>query len=136
MSLLWFSASNDLISYGEGYIHFKQVTMRFQDTDVLISMSYDLDMFSSMYIFLFGSHNLEPDIDNFFSDFDDFEVLEIDRNNAVIFARNVSRINGAYYLYDSHELNGTVDVLLMVLPNGDTNSFIDASSTEATFYDV
>ncbi|TQD27639.1 hypothetical protein FKV42_02965 [Methanolobus vulcani] len=110
--------------------------MRFQDTDVLISMSYDLDMFSSMYIFLFGSHNLEPDIDNFFSDFDDFEVLEIDRNNAVIFARNVSRINGAYYLYDSHELNGTVDVLLMVLPNGDTNSFIDASSTEATFYDV
>ncbi|WMW25483.1 hypothetical protein RE474_01835 [Methanolobus sediminis] len=136
ISLLSFSASNDLISNGDEFIHFKQVTMRFQGTDAVISMSYGLDMFSSMYISLMGAHNLEPAIDNFFWDFGDVEILELGRGNAVIFAKNVSRKNDAFYLYDSHTLNGTVDVLTMVLPDGSTQGFMNANSTEPTFYDV
>ena len=96
ISLLSFSASNDLISNGEEYIHFKQVTMRFQGTDAVISISYGLDMFSSMYISLMGAHNLESPIDTFFSDFGDVEILEIGRDNAVIFAKDVSRKNDAF----------------------------------------
>jgi hypothetical protein len=136
MSLFWFSASNDLISNGEEYIHFTQFTMRFQGTDVVITVSYDMDMFSSMYISLLGTHNLEPEIDNLFSDFSGFEVIEIGRNNAVIFVKDVSRQNDEFYLYDSHVLNGTVDVLTMVRPDGSTLNFIDANSTEDIFYNV
>jgi hypothetical protein len=136
ISLLSFSVSNDLISNGEEFIHYKQVTMSFQGTDAVISISYGLDMFSSMYVFLLGAHNLEPSIDNFFSDFGDVEVLEIGRENAVIFVKDVSRRNDEYYLYDAHNLNGTADVLTMVFPDGSTQSFMDASSTEPTFYYV
>ena len=135
-SLLSFSASNDLISNGEEFIHFDQVTMRFQGTDAVISLSYDLDMFSGIYVSLLGAHNLEPSIDKLLFDFGDFEVLEIGRKNAIIFTKNVSRKNDEFYLYDSHDLNGTVDVLIMVRPDGSTQSFMDASSTEATFYSV
>ncbi|MDK2825119.1 MAG: hypothetical protein PWQ63_172 [Methanolobus sp.] len=134
ISLLSFSASNSFISNGEEYIHFKQVTMRFQGTNAVISSSYGLDMFSSMYISLLGAHNLEPSIDTFFSDFGDIEVVEIGRDHAVIFAKNVSRKNDAFYLHDSHALNGTVDVLTMVYPDGSTKTIADANSTPDTFY--
>ncbi|MBP1910616.1 hypothetical protein [Methanolobus bombayensis] len=134
ISLFSFSASNDLISDGEEYIHFNQVTMSFQGTDAVISISYGLDMFSSMYVFLLGAHNLEPAIDTFFSDFGDVEVLEVGRDNAVIFAKDVSRKNDDFYLHDSHDLNGTVDVLTMIYPDGSTRSVTDTSSTPDTFY--
>ncbi|ETA69042.1 MAG: hypothetical protein PWQ51_779 [Methanolobus sp.] len=136
MSLFWFSASNDLISNGEEYLHFNQFSMRFQGTDVVITVSYDMDMFSSIYISLLGTHNLEPAIENLFYDFENFEVLEIGRNNAVVFVKDVSRKNDEYYLYDAHDLNGTVDMLTMVFPDGSSQSFMDASSTEPTFYYV
>lgn len=134
VSLLSFSASNDIISSGEEYIHFKQVTMQFQGTDAVISISYGLDMFSDMYVFLQGAHNLEPAIKSFFSDFGYVEVLELNRDHAVIFVKDVSRKNDEFYLHDSHELGGTTDVFTMIYPDGSTRSITDASSTPDTFY--
>ncbi|MEZ5335092.1 MAG: hypothetical protein R2741_07585 [Methanolobus sp.] len=79
LSLLSFSASYDVISNGEEYMTFKQVTVRFQGTDAIVSVSYGLDMFSSMYVFLMGAHNLEPSIDDFFIDFGDMEVIKLEK---------------------------------------------------------
>ena len=105
ISLLSFSASYDIISTGEEYMKVDQVNMRFQGTDAVISISYGLDMFSGMYVFLMGANNLETAIDDFFFEFDDVEVIKIDNERAVIFARNVSREDAdGDYVHDSHEL--------------------------------
>ncbi len=134
LSLISFTASNDLISNGEEYIRFDQAAMRFQGTDALISISYSLDTFSHVYVFLLGTHNLEPAIDEFFVDFGDAEVLEIGEDRALVFVKNVSRKNDEFYLHDSHELGGTVNVFTMVYPDGSTRSINNAVSTPDTFY--
>lgn len=134
ISFLSFSASNNIISNGEEYIKFNQVSMAFQGTDTVISVSYSLDMFSSTYIFLLGAHNLEPAIDNLFFDFEDMEVLEIGKDKAVILATNVSRKNDEFYLHDSHELGRIVDLLTIIYPDGSTRTIFDASATPDTFY--
>ncbi|WP_319507112.1 hypothetical protein [uncultured Methanolobus sp.] len=135
VSLLSFSASNNIISNNEEYVHFNQVTMKFQGTDAVISMSYSLDMFSCMYVFLMGTYNLEPAIDKFFYDFGDVEVLEIGKDSAVIFVKDVSRKNDEYYLHDSHEMGGTVKVLTMMYPDGSTRTVSSVTATPDTFYD-
>lgn len=133
-SLISFSAGHDIISDGEEYIQFNQVSMRFQGTDAVVSMSYSLDIFSSMYVFLLGTHNLESSIESFFFDFGNVEVLEIGKDHAVIFIDNVSRENDGFYLHDSHELGGVVNDFIMIYPDGSTRSITDASSTPDTFY--
>ncbi|SFM57860.1 hypothetical protein [Methanolobus profundi] len=134
ISLLSYSASYDVISTDESYMKVDQVTMRFQGTDAVISISYGLDMFSSMYVLLLGAHNLEPAINGFFFDFDDIEIVSISKDRAVIFAKNVSRRNDEFYLYDSNELGGTARLITTVYPDGSTQTFLGASAIEATFY--
>ncbi|WP_407356751.1 hypothetical protein [Methanolobus sp. WCC5] len=129
-----FSVTNDIISNEGEYLQFNQVSVRFQGTDAVISVSYSLDMFSSMYVLLLGAHNLEPALDTFFLDFGEVEVLELGKDNAVVFARDVSRINDAYYLHDSHALGSNVKVLTLIYPDGSTRSISGASSTPDTFY--
>lgn len=134
ISLLSFSASNNIISNDGEYIKFNQVSMEFQGTDTIISVSYSLDVFSSMYIFLLGAHNLEPAIDDLLFDFDSKEVLEIGKDKAVISAKNVSRKNDEFYLHDSHELGRSVNLLTIIYPDGSTRTVSDASATPDTFY--
>lgn len=134
ISFLSFSASNNIISSGEEYIKFNQVSIAFQGNDAVISVSYSLDIFSSTYIFLLGAHNLEPAIDTLFFDFGDMEVLEIGKDKAVILAPNVSRKNDEFYLHDSHELGRIVGVLTIIYPDGSTRTISDASATPDTFY--
>ena len=134
LSLLSFSASYDVISNGEGYMKINQVTMRFQDDDAVISVSYGLDMFSSMYVFLMGAHNLEPSISNFFFDFEEMEIIEIGKDHAVISANNISRENDEYYLHDSHGLGSKVRILMIVYPDGSTRTIYNTNTTPDTFY--
>ncbi|WP_292466477.1 hypothetical protein [Methanolobus sp.] len=134
LSLLSFSANYDIISNGEEYIKVNHVSMRFQGTDAVISVSYGLDMFSGMYVFLLGAHNLEPAIDDLFFDFGDIEVIELRNDQAVILVNNVSRQNDEFYLHDSHKLGTTVKVLTLVYPDGSTRTISGASATPDTFY--
>lgn len=136
ISLLSFTSTYDVISSGEEYIKFNQVTMRFQGADAIISVSYGLDMFSNIYVNLMGAHNLEPSIDDFFADFGEMEVIEIGRDHAVISVSNVSRENDGYYLYDSHRLGTVVGVLTVVNPDGSTSIFYNTNTTEPTFYTI
>ncbi|WP_129582648.1 hypothetical protein [Methanolobus psychrotolerans] len=81
-----------------------------------------------------GAYNLEPAIGDLFWDFDDMEVLDIGKDNAVVFVKDVSRKNDEYYLHDSHELGDTVDILTIVYPDGSSRTILDASETPDTFY--
>lgn len=134
ISLLSFSASNNIISNDGEYIKFNQVSMEFQGTDTVISVSYSLDMFSSMYVFLLGTHNLESAIDDLLFDFEEMEVLGIGKDKAVISAKNVSRKNDKFYLHDSHELGRSVNLLTIIYPDGATRTISVASATPDTFY--
>ncbi|WP_340817798.1 hypothetical protein [Methanolobus sp. WCC4] len=134
IALLSFSASYNVISTGEEYMVVDQVNMRFQGTDAVITMSYGLDMFSSMYVFLMGAHNLETAIDDFFFEFGDVEIVEIGNGRAVIFATNVSRENDEFYLHDSHELGSNVRLITLVYPDGSIRTVLNSNATPDTFY--
>ncbi len=133
-SVLSFFVSGASVSNDGEYIQFQQVTMSFHDVDAHISINYDLNAFSSIYIFLFGTHNLEPTFEVFFSDFEETDIREIGKQNAVVFAKNVSRQNDGYYLHDSLELSGNVRALTMIYPDGSTRSVFNVKATPDTFY--
>ncbi|TGC11513.1 hypothetical protein [Methanolobus halotolerans] len=116
------------------YIHFKQMSVEFDGTDAEVTVYYDLNMFSRLYVLLLGSYNLESTLENVFFDFEDVSVMEIGNNRAVLYVEDISRQNSEYYLHDSHDLGATVDVLTMIYPDGSSRSVPYAISTPYTFY--
>ncbi|MBN2110234.1 MAG: hypothetical protein JW705_03995 [Methanosarcinaceae archaeon] len=129
MSLTGYAASTE----GQ-YIHFTGMTVDFDGTDAKVTLYYELDMFSRVYVLLLGSCNLEPALETVLFDFEDTEVLEIGSSHAVIYVKDISRQNSEYYLHDSHELGVTVDVLTLIYPDGSSRRVPYASSTPYTFY--
>ena len=116
------------------YMHFKEMTVEFDGADAEVVLYYDLDMFSRVYVFLLGSYNLKPALENVLSDFEDVEVKKIGNKHAVLFVKGISRQNSEYYLHDSHKLGATVDVLTLVYPDGSSRRVPYATSTPYTFY--
>jgi len=116
------------------YLHVNQMQVRFDRTDAVVTVSYDLDFFSEIYVFILGSRNLEPTLKQVFSDFEDVAVVEIGRQHAVFTLRNVSRDSGDYYLHDSHELGTSVDLLKLEYPDGTSKDIAHANATPNTFY--
>lgn len=116
------------------YIHLKQMDIRFEGTDAQVTFYYELDMFSRVYVFLLGSYNLQPTLENVLFDFEQVEVREIGRNHAVVHVSNISRQNSEYYLHDSRALGAKVDMLTMVYPDGSSRNVPGATSTPYTFY--
>ncbi|WP_406661181.1 hypothetical protein V7O66_01270 [Methanolobus sp. ZRKC3] len=121
-------------SGAEHYIHFNKMTVDFEGQDAMVTMSYDLNMFSRVYVLFLGSHNLKPTLETVLFDFDDIEVVRIGRNEASVFVQNISRENEEYFLHDSHPLGAKVDVLTMIYPDGSSRTVPDATSTPNTFY--
>lgn len=120
---------------GEGqYIHLTQMNIKFEGTDAEVTFHYDLDMFSRVYVFLLGSYNLQPTIENVLFDFEHVEVREIGRNHAVVHVTNISRQNSEYYLHDSRALGARVDMLTLQYPDGSSRNVPGATATPYTFY--
>ena len=63
----------------------------FNKTNADVSIEYRLSPFAQVYIFLFGSKNLEPKIKEIFSDFENIEIKNIGRTSASIEVKNVSK---------------------------------------------
>ena len=116
------------------YIHLTQMNIRFEGSDAQVTFFYELDMFSRVYVFLLGSYNLQPTIENVLFDFENIEVREIGRNHAVVHVSNISRQNSEYYLHDSRALGAKVDMLTMIYPDGSSRSVPGATATPYTFY--
>jgi hypothetical protein len=78
------------------YIHYKQMTMKFSGTNATITIYFKLDAFAEAYTLLMGSHNLEGDIRNMFSDFGEVTISEIGKNYAILSVSNVSNFSDGY----------------------------------------
>lgn len=119
---------------GSNYIHIEHMTMEFEDHDAVVTLSYDLNLFADMYVFILGSYNLEPTFEKMFSDFESVEVTKIGWNSATIRIKDVSRKVDAYYLHDSRELGMNVKTLTIVYPDGSAKDYPDSKSTPNIFY--
>lgn len=116
------------------YIHYKQMTMRFSETNATATISFKLDTFAQAYTLLMGSHNLDGEIKNMFSDFGDVTISEIGKDYAILSISNVSRLSDGYYLHDSKKLGSSVDLLILIYPTGASKQIRNAESTSNIFY--
>ena len=134
VALLSLSTPAYAVSEESSYIHFNRMTFDFDGQDAMVTMYYDLNMFSRVYVLLLGSHNLRPTIENVLFDFEDIELVRIGRNDASVLVKNISRENEEYFLHDSHPLGAKVDILTMIYPDGSSRTVPDATATPNTFY--
>lgn len=118
------------------YLHIKEMSLRFDGDDATATIYFDLDLFGDIYIFAFGSRHLEPELAKVFSDFDDFQVRELGRDNAVIFLNNVSRKSDEFYLFTEKELGLGVEDLVIIYPSGPSKSLSNVRVIPNLFYEV
>jgi hypothetical protein len=130
------SSGIDTEQFREGkYIHLDNMEIAFNKANADISIDYRLNPFAQVYIFLFGSKNLEPKVKEIFSDFDDIEIKNIGLTSASIEVKNVSKINKEVYLFDSYKLGVQSDVLTFVYPEGKRRSYEHVNVTQPVFYE-
>ncbi|GEM_PF-847006 len=129
LSTIAYADSND-----DHYIHFNEMIINFEGTDATVSISYDLNAFSRVYVLLLGSHNLNPTLENVLFEFEEVKVGRIGRSEATVYVKNISRQNEEYFLHDSHSLGAKVDTLTMFYPDGSSRTVPDAIATPDTFY--
>jgi hypothetical protein len=115
------------------YIHVDSIEIDFDKTDANVDMHYRLSAFAEVYMFLFGSKNLEPKIREIFANFTEVKVLQIGRNSTSLQITNISRKKDQYYLHDARVFGVSPDVLTLVSPQG-TRRLENPSSTGDFFY--
>lgn len=126
---------NNIEQFREGkYIHVDSMVFQFKDADAAISIKYHLSPFAQVYIFLFGSKNLEPKIQEIFSEFQEVEIQKIGRSSASLQIQNVSRRSDEYYLHESKSFGVQTDVLTVIYPDGTRRNIEHAKETPPTFY--
>lgn len=118
----------------EQFFHITRMVLTFEKTDGTVEINYDLDLFTKTYVFLLGSRNLEPTLEQIFFEFEDITITDIGQNHAVVILRNISRQSGDFYLHDSHELDTEVDLLTFIYPDRSTKHLEHTSCTQNTFY--
>jgi len=118
------------------YIHVDNIVIQFEKTDATVSIDYHLSPFAQAYIFLLGSKNLEPKIEEIFSGFHEVKIQKIEGSSASLQILNVSKKSDGYYLCNSCELGVQSDVLTFVYPNGAKKSYEHVKVTQPVFYEV
>lgn len=101
------------------YIDFKRAVLRFNDTDAVFTLYYDLTPAARAYVLAFGTHNLEPRIREVFTGFDEenIEIISIKPESAQVLVKNISKPSDNYYLHRGVHLSTTFDVLDVYTPN-------------------
>lgn len=115
------------------YIHVDSIEIDFDRTDANVNVQYHLSPFAEVYMFLFGSKNLEPKIREIFANFTEVKILQIGRNSAFLQITNISREKDKNYLHDSREFGVSTDNLILVSPQG-TKRLENQNSTVYFFY--
>lgn len=119
------------------YIHVDSIEIQFEKTDATVSINYHLSPFAQVYVFMFGSKNLEPKIKEIFSGFHEVKIQKIGRSSASLQIQNISKEYGGYYLRDSFELGVQSDVLTFIYPpNGTRRSYEHVKVTRPVFYEI
>ena len=118
------------------YIHVDNMVIQFINRLMQQSVSkYHLSPFAQAYIFLFGSKNLEPKIEEIFSEFQEVEDPEDREGSASLQIKDISRQSDEYYLHESQKFGVQTDILTIVYPDGTKRNIEHAKETPNTFYD-
>ncbi|MDV0446555.1 hypothetical protein MsAg5_04000 [Methanosarcinaceae archaeon Ag5] len=133
--LLIFLATFHVSATVQTDIDVKEMTMTFHDTGATAEIHYEIGLLTHIYTFFFGSRNLDPYISDFLVSFPDYRIVSIGSESATIELYNVTRTSNNYYLHDAHQLGSTVDLLVLVYPNGQTKTYENVSETPNTFYE-
>jgi hypothetical protein len=127
--------SNEQFKEGK-YIHLDSMEIVFNKTDAEVNINYHLSPFAQVYMFLFGSRNLEPKIREIFFNFSNVQVQKIERTSASVLIKDISRQSGEYYLHESREIGMQPDTLTIVYPDGTRRNLQYTKFTQPAFYPV
>ncbi|MDV0445650.1 hypothetical protein MmiAt1_12420 [Methanimicrococcus sp. At1] len=117
-------------------IQFRQMEIHFVNENATAKVEYEVGFLTQLYVFFFGSRNLDPYLDQLLYDFDEYQITSVHGTTATIELINASRPSGSYYLHDQHMLGYEVGRLIIYDPDGKTLSFENATRTPNTFYDI
>jgi len=115
-------------------IHMTRMEIRFSELNATADIDYDVGFLTEIYIFFFGSRNLNPFISQLLYGFDEYQIISVRGTSATIELSNVTTYTGGYYLHNSRSLGMPVDQLILVYPDGKTLTFENATETQSIFY--
>jgi hypothetical protein len=112
------------------------LNIKFDKTDALFTVYYDIGTMPKMYIMLLGGRSIEPRIKEVFSNFD-YTIIKMDQEKTILQVKNISRYekNLNYYLHDSIKFGATIKNMIIYIP-GDPRpaEYNGLNSTPSKFY--
>jgi len=115
-------------------VQFDQFTITFDGVNATGEIEYNVGFLTDLYIFFFGSRNLDPYITNFLYGFGEYRIVSFKDNSVTVEFVNSSRFVDPYYLHDSRPLGSPVHRLILLYPDGETRIYENVSATPNTFY--
>lgn len=115
-------------------LHITSLSIQFDKTDATFIANYDFGSLPTMYLLIFGTKSIEPEIRSIFSNFD-FDIIKMDQERAVLRVKNISVLNKGYYLHDSRNIGQTIDIVYISDPySTKTKEYYNMSATPNYFY--
>jgi hypothetical protein len=115
-------------------LHITSLYIQFDKTDATFVINYDFGELPTMYLLIFGSKSIEPDIKSIFSNFD-YDIVKMDQEKAILKVKNISVLNKGYYLHDSRKFGQTIDVIYITDPSSiKVREYDNMNSTPNYFY--
>ncbi|MBE0520746.1 MAG: hypothetical protein IBX39_00570 [Candidatus Methanoperedenaceae archaeon] len=91
-------------------------SINFDKTEATITVNYEFPKLMKLYILFIGSKDIEPKLEDIFSNFD-YQILKIAPDKAIVRVTNVSRIENGYYIHDSREFGDTINTIIIYTPD-------------------
>jgi hypothetical protein len=115
-------------------LHITSLSIQFDKTDATFVINYDFGSLPKMYLIIFGTKTIEPEIGSIFSNFD-YDVIKIDQERAILRVKNISVLNKGYYLHDSRTFGQTIDTVYISDPSSTKiKEYYSINSTPNYFY--
>lgn len=125
-----------ILSDGRGSkkLEINSLHIKFDKTDAIFIVKYDIGELPRMYLKLLGSKSLVPRIESIFPNFD-YKIVKMDHNGAILEVKNMSRLDGDYYLHDSRKFGETIRIVRISDPSTTMiREFHNINATPNYFY--
>jgi len=117
------------------YIEFTSASIKFDGTDAIITIHYELAPTARAYVLAFGTGSIESSIENISSSFKNCNITRIKPEYAEILVKNASTESKGYYLHHSIELPTKFRVLEVYTPDQrNPRSYYNVNTTPNIFY--
>lgn len=115
-------------------LHITSLSIQFDKTDATFVAHYDFGSLPKMYLLIFGTKTIEPEIRSIFSNFD-YDVIKIDEEQAILRVKKISVLDKGYYLHDSRSIGQTIDTVYVSDPSSTKiKEYYNINSTPNYFY--